>query len=200
MGVYHETIDFGAGPLGSLYASLLHRAGNDVTVLTRNAYYKFLKDNGVVLFNEFSQERTVEKVNVVSSLHEKNDYDLVIVIMRKNSLKNVFPLLSKNRKVNNFLFMGNNTLGFEQYLKFLPEEKVLFGYPGSGGSRINHIVHYIDSEKPGGKRRPVIPGEPYGPAEFMMAVMTMDVVGESYGKHQLGCFFKQYSNISQKIL
>jgi len=55
--------------------------------------------------------------------------------------------------------MGNNTLGFDAYLDFLPKEKILFGFPGGGGSRINHIVHYVDTEKPDGKRLPITIGE-----------------------------------------
>ena len=31
----------------------------------------------------------------------------------------------------------------------------------------------------------------YGPVEFMMTIMTMDVVGEQYGKEKLGDFFKK---------
>ena len=154
-----KTLIYGAGPLGSLYAYLLHKAGNDVTILARNEHYKFLSENGVILINEFTQEKIIEKVNVVDSLGEDDSYDLVIVLMRKNNIKNVLPILSKNKKIPNILFMGNNTLGFDQYLNYLPKEKVLFGFPGGGGSRINHIVHYIDSEKPNGKRLSVTIGE-----------------------------------------
>ena len=55
--------------------------------------------------------------------------------------------------------MGNNMAGFEAYLKYLPKEKILFGFPGGGGSRFEHVAHYIDSEKPGGARMPVTIGE-----------------------------------------
>ncbi len=154
-----KTLVIGAGPLGSLYTSLLHQAGNDVTILARNEHFNFLKENGIVLLNEFTQEKMIEKVNVVNTLGEEDNYDLVIVLMRKNSIKNILPVLSKNRNIQNILFMGNNTLGFDEYLKLLPEEKVLFGFPGGGGSRIDHVVHYIDTEKPGGKRLPITIGE-----------------------------------------
>jgi 2-dehydropantoate 2-reductase len=136
-----KTLIFGAGPLGSLYACLLHRAGNDITILARNEHFTFLNENGVVLINEFTQEKIIEKVNVVNSLSEEDSYDLIIILMRKNSLKNVLPILNEQTNISNFLFMGNNTLGFDEYLKFLPKEKVLFGFPGGGGSRINHVVH-----------------------------------------------------------
>ena len=154
-----KTLIYGAGPLGSLYACLFQKAGKDVTILARNEHYKFLQENGVVLVNEFTQEKTVEKVKVVDSLSEDDSYDLVIVLMRKNSIKNILPVLSKNKRISNILFMGNNALGFEEYLKWLPKEKILFGFPGGGGSRINHIVNYIDSEKPNGKRLPITIGE-----------------------------------------
>jgi len=154
-----KTLIFGAGPLGSLYAYLLHKAGNDVIILARNEHYKFLKENGIVLVNEFTQQKIVEKVEVVNSLNEEDFYDLLVVLMRKNNIKNVLPILSKNKNVPNILFMGNNTMGFDEYLSYLPKEKILFGFPGGGGSRKNHIVHYIDSEKPNGRRLPITIGE-----------------------------------------
>ena len=109
-----KSLIYGAGPLGSLYACLLKQAGHDVNILARNEHFNFLKENGVVLFNEFTQEKIIEKVNVVDSLNEEDSYDLIIVLMRKNSLKNVLPILSKNRNSPNILFMGNNTLGFDE--------------------------------------------------------------------------------------
>jgi len=160
-----KTLIFGAGPLGSLYACLLHKAGKDVTILARNEHYAYLKENGIVLFNEFTQEKMIEQINVVDSLKENDSYDLVIVIMRKNRLNNVLPVLGKNKNIVNMLFMGNNTLGFDEFLKILPKEKVLFGFPGGGGSRIDHVVHYVDSEKPNGKRMAITLGEIDGKIE-----------------------------------
>ena len=154
-----KTLIYGAGPLGSLYACLLHKAGNDVTILARNEHYKFLKESGIVLINEFTQEKIIEKINVVNSLNEDDYYDLVIVLMRKNSVKNVLPILNKNKNIPNFLFMGNNAFGFDEYLNYLPKEKILFSFPGGGGTLKNHIAHFIDSEKPNGKRMPITLGE-----------------------------------------
>jgi 2-dehydropantoate 2-reductase len=154
-----KTLIFGAGPLGSLYACLLHQAGKDITILARNEHYKFLIENGIVLVNEFTQEKIIEKVNVVDSLREEDSYDLVIVIIRKNHIRNVLPVLCNNKKISNILFMGNNTLGFAEYLQYLSKEKILFGFPGGGGSRIDHIVHYVDTEKPNGKRLSITIGE-----------------------------------------
>jgi 2-dehydropantoate 2-reductase len=55
--------------------------------------------------------------------------------------------------------MGNNTLGFGLYLQHLPQEKILFGFPGAGGGVSEHVVHYADREKSTGKRRAITIGE-----------------------------------------
>jgi 2-dehydropantoate 2-reductase len=154
-----KTLIYGAGPLGSLYSYLLYKAGNDVTILARGEHYQFLKENGVVLINEFNTEKHSAKINVVEKLNENDSYELVIVLIRKNNIKDILPVLNKNKIITSILFMGNNTLGFDEYLKHLPKEKVLFGFPGGGGSKIDHIAHYIDSEKPKGKRLPITIGE-----------------------------------------
>ena len=154
-----KTLIYGAGPLGSLYAHLLHQAGKDVALLARNKRYDFLKENGVVLVNEFTGEKQASKVRVVDKLADEDAYDLIVVLIRKNKLLPVFQVLSQNKDVRNILFMGNNALGFDEYLDHLPGGKVLFGFPGAGGSRKEQIVHYIDSEKPGGKRMPIRIGE-----------------------------------------
>ncbi|MBT4092237.1 MAG: ketopantoate reductase family protein [Deltaproteobacteria bacterium] len=157
-----KTLIFGAGPLGSLYAHRLHQAGKDVTILARNGRYHFIKENGLILINEHTGEEENSPVKVVHKLTEDDDYDLVIVVIRKNKLEPVFDILKRNKQVKNILFMGNNSLGFEEYLKHLPAEKILFGFPGGGGSQREQITGYIDSEQPGGKRIPIRVGEMEG--------------------------------------
>jgi len=154
-----KTLIIGAGPLGSLYASLLNRSGKDVILLARNNHYHYLKKNGIVMINEFTQEKIIERVNLINSIQEEDAYDLAIILMRKNNVKMLLPVLGKCKNIQNLLFMGNNAQGFGEYLDYLPREKVLFGFPGGGGSRIDHIVHYIDSEKPNGRRMPITIGE-----------------------------------------
>jgi 2-dehydropantoate 2-reductase len=98
-------------------------------------------------------------VHVVDELRPEDEYDLVIVLIRKNKLPPVFKTLAANASVKSILFMGNNALGFKSYLDALPEAKLLFGFPGAGGGVSEHVVHYADREKPGGKRKPVTIGE-----------------------------------------
>jgi len=62
---------YGAGPIGILYTYLLHEANKDVTILARNKQLNFIKENGVVLVNEFTGEKVTAKVKVVDRLDEK---------------------------------------------------------------------------------------------------------------------------------
>ncbi len=154
-----KTLIIGAGPLGSLYSYWLHIAAKDITLLARGKHFDFLKNNGLVLVDEFTQEKTVERVNVIDQLHEDDEYDLVIVLMRKNSIQKLLPDLGRHKKFHNILFLGNNMAGFEEYLQHLPKNKIFFGFPGAGGSRIDHVVHYVDREKPNGSRMQTTIGE-----------------------------------------
>jgi 2-dehydropantoate 2-reductase len=150
---------FGAGPLGSAYAHLLGENGGDVTVLARGQRYDWLRDNGLVLVNEITGRKDSSRVQVVNELKPEDEYDLVIVLVRKNKLPPVFKILAASPGVKNVLFMGNNALGFDAYVKRLPVEKVLFGFPGAGGGIREQVVHYADRERPKGTRRAVTIGE-----------------------------------------
>ncbi len=154
-----RTLFFGAGPLGSLYAHLLHESGADVTVLARGERHAWLAEHGLQLVNEITGERGASRVNVVSELRSDDEYDLAIVLIRKNKLSPVFETLNARPAIRNILFMGNNALGFDEYLQHLPPERLLFGFPGAGGGIIDQVVQYADREKPKGSRRPVTIGE-----------------------------------------
>lgn len=150
---------FGAGPLGSLYAHLLHESGADITVLARGERYRWISEKGLILVNEITGERGTSHVKVVRELRPDDEYDLVVVLIRKNRLPPVFELLRASPAVKSVLFMGNNPLGFDEYLKYLPAEKLIFGFPGAGGGIRDGVVHYADREKPKSKRRSVTIGE-----------------------------------------
>lgn len=59
-----KTLFFGAGPIGSVYAHLLHESGGDVTVLARGERYDWLKENGIMLLNEITGQKESSHVNV----------------------------------------------------------------------------------------------------------------------------------------
>ncbi|MDJ0958602.1 MAG: 2-dehydropantoate 2-reductase N-terminal domain-containing protein [Arenicellales bacterium] len=169
-----KTLFFGAGLVGSVYAHLLHQAGGDVTVLARGERYDWLKENGLVLINGLTGQQDSSRVKVVNQLKADDEYDLVVVAIRKNKLLPVFEILAASPGVKNVLFMGNNALGFDEYVKHLPVEKLLMGFPGAGGGIREQVVHFADREKPKAKRRAITIGEIDGQSkERTLAVKSL---------------------------
>ena len=120
-----KVLFFGAGPLGTLYAQLFHEGGVDVTVLARGERYRWLKKNGLVLVNRITGEEGAARTKVIDALDDTEEYDLAIVLVRKNNVAAVCEALARCSGISSVLFMGNNATGFEQYLSFFPREKLL---------------------------------------------------------------------------
>ncbi len=102
----------------------------------------------------------------------------------------MFQILESNKNIKNILFIGNNALGFESYLKHLPREKVLFGFPGAGGGINEQIVYYADRQDVGSERLPVVLGEIDGETKertvaiksfFETSGIPIDLVGDIDG-------------------
>ena len=140
---------YGAGPLGSLKAARLHEAGHDVSVLSRGQRLDDLREHGIVISEEGSDEEEVTHVDVVESLEPDDQYDLVLVVMRKDHVVRILETLAENRSVPTFLFMGNNAAGADELVAALGEERVMLGFPYPGGNRDGHVMRVlrIDEER-----------------------------------------------------
>jgi ketopantoate reductase len=134
---------YGAGPLGSLFAARLQEGGNDVSLLARGQRLDDLREHGVVLVDVQTKEQTVTRVNVVEELKPDDAYDLVLVIMRKNHVLQILPVLAANRRTPNVLFLSNNAAGPDAVVEALGKERVLIGFPNSAGYREGHVVHCL---------------------------------------------------------
>jgi ketopantoate reductase len=134
---------YGAGPLGSLFAARLQEGGNDVSILARGQRLDDLRQHGIVLVDAQTKAKTVTGVNVVEALAPDDAYDLVLVIMRKNHVLDILPILAANRRTPNILFLSNNAAGPDAYVEALGKERVLIGFPNSAGYREGHVVHCL---------------------------------------------------------
>jgi 2-dehydropantoate 2-reductase len=134
---------YGAGVLGSLYAARLRRAGCDVSILARGERLADLQKHGVVLEHALSGVQEVTDVAVVEHLAPDDAYDYVIVLVRKNQVDSVLPILAANHAASNILFMVNNALGYDRWMEAVGRNRLLVGFPGAGGTREGHVVRYI---------------------------------------------------------
>lgn len=138
---------FGAGVLGSYYASKFYAANMDISILARGQRLVDIKKYGIIIDNVFTGKQINQYVPVVESIKPDDNYDVVIVIMRKNQISPILPLLSQNEKINTIIFMGNNGKGPNEYIETLGSERVILGFPSAGGRREGHIIKLVASEK-----------------------------------------------------
>jgi 2-dehydropantoate 2-reductase len=134
---------YGAGPLGSLFASRLIDAGHDVSVLARGQRLAELRQHGLVLVDTLTRWKDSIPVRVVEQLAPDDAYDLVLVIMRKNRALEILPVLAANQHTPNILFLMNNAAGPGELIDALGAERVMIGFPAAAGFRRGHIVYTL---------------------------------------------------------
>ncbi len=147
----------GAGVIGSFNAARLFRGGVDVTLLARSERLAALRENGVVLEDWRTRQRSVTPVPVVDRIEPNSGYDLAAVIVRRDQIASVLPLLAASPDIPSVLFLGNNLAGSSDMSAALGSDRVLTGMVNAGGQRDGVVVRYIWSH-----RLPLLLGESDG--------------------------------------
>lgn len=132
----------GAGVNGSAVAMRLFNAGVDVRVLARGKRYEAIKAQGIIIEDPFSHKRSVARVPVIDSLAANDIYDFVLVIVRKNQVAGLLPVLAQNGSPN-IVFMGNNLSGPEEFTRGLDRHRIMLGSVVAGGKRDGDIIRAI---------------------------------------------------------
>jgi 2-dehydropantoate 2-reductase len=133
---------YGAGVLGSLYAARLKESGHDVTVLARGKRFDEIKAQGIVLEHALNGKRTTTAVALTAELKADDCYDLILVVMRQNQIAEILPKLAANKKSALMVFMVCNPLGYAKWLEAVGRNRLLVGYAGAGGTRVDGVVYY----------------------------------------------------------
>jgi 2-dehydropantoate 2-reductase len=133
---------YGAGVLGSLYAARLKESGHDVTVLARGRRFDEINAQGIVLEHALNGKRTTTAVAVTAELIADDCYDLILVVMRQNQIAEILPKLAANKKSALMVFMVCNPLGYAKWLEAVGRDRLLVGYAGAGGTRVDGVVYY----------------------------------------------------------
>jgi 2-dehydropantoate 2-reductase len=128
----HRLLVVGAGVNGSVCAAGLHRAGIDTTVLARGRRYEELRSEGILIEDPFSHRRSITGVPVIGTLDPADCHDFVLVVVRKNQVADLLPVLAENRSPN-IVFMGNNLSGPGEFIHSLGRERVMMGAVFGGG-------------------------------------------------------------------
>ena len=142
-----KTLIYGAGPIGQWLALRLQQGGRDVTLLARNQTYRSLQQNGIEIVDGLTGEHLTARPRLVDRLDPEDHYDLVVVAMQKSGREAVCPTLARNPHLEHILFLGNDVSGFHRYLRHLPANKVLLGFPGVGGGWDGADLVVMDRDK-----------------------------------------------------
>jgi len=134
----------GAGVNGSAVITRLYRAGLDARVLARGKRYEEIKTEGIIIEDPFSHKRTVTKVPVIDLLDPGDIYDFILVIVRKNQVAALLPVLAQNKSPN-IVFMGNNLSGPDEFAKIVDRQRIMLGTVVAGGKRDGDIIRAITS-------------------------------------------------------
>ena len=138
---------YGAGVIGSIFAGKLAKNGYDVTVLARGNRLIEINGNGIILKNSINGKTDTIKVKTIETLNEEDIYDFVIVAVQNNQIDSILPILAKN-KSNNIVFVVNNPLGYDNWIKQIGYNRIIIGFPSAGGERKNSIVYYFIGKGP----------------------------------------------------
>jgi ketopantoate reductase len=136
---------FGAGPLGSLLAARLRQGGQQVTLLARGQRLADLHRHSIRLKSWEGGSEEAIQVDLIEILRPDDCYDLVIVVMRKNSALKALPALAANTSPL-FLFLMNNAAGPAELEDAIGADRVLTGFMGAAGYREADTIVYINAE------------------------------------------------------
>ena len=129
----------GAGVNGSAVATRLCNAGLDVRVLARGKRYEEIKDEGIIIENPFNHRRSITKVPVINCLTPDDIYNFVFVVVRKNQIADLLPMLAQNKSPN-IIFIGNNLSGPDEFAKIIDKQRIMLGTVVAGGKRDGDII------------------------------------------------------------
>jgi 2-dehydropantoate 2-reductase len=132
----------GAGVNGSAVATALFNGGLDVRVLARGKRFEEIQAEGIIIENPFNHKQSIARVPVINRLDQEDIYEYVLVVIRKNQVADLLPVLAINKSPN-IVFMGNNLSGPDEFTAILDKQRIMLGTVVAGGKRDGNIIRAI---------------------------------------------------------
>ena len=133
---------YGAGVIGSIFATKLSLSGQDVTVLARNKRFEEISKSGIILRNPRTQHIETTFVKVIDALPKDMFFDYILVVMQRTQVGDILDILAEN-KSKNIVFVVNTASGYQEWAKVIGSDRLMIGFPSAGGERKAGIVDYF---------------------------------------------------------
>ena len=128
---------YGAGVIGSLYASLLSEAGYNVSVYARGKRLESLRKNG--LLYKKNNKIKAANVSVVSTIRYDDLYDYVFLTVRETQLLVALEELKDNISPT-IVTMVNSPDSYDEWEAICGKGRILPAFPGAGGGLENDVL------------------------------------------------------------
>ncbi len=134
---------YGAGNIGCLYAGLLARSGQQVSILARGRRLADLRARGIRLVEWATDREVAVRVPAVDRLDPEDGYDLVLVVLPRHRVAETLPVLAASQRTPSVMFFGNNAAGPGELVEALGPERVLLGFPGAAAYPDGDTIRYL---------------------------------------------------------
>ena len=137
---------YGAGVIGSMFAYKLKTGGNEVSILARGKRLQDLIQYGLVIQDDLFHKEYKTSISVVERLNKDDFYNVILVIMQRQQVTQILPILKENISPS-IIFTGNNPSGASEYLDHIEKDRILLGFGGPGGYREDYkiIAAYVEN-------------------------------------------------------
>lgn len=122
---------YGAGVIGSLYASLFREAGYNVTVYARGSRLKILKSKGLLYLQKGKIKQA--DVKIISKLSDDDIYDFIFLSVKGNQIYEALEEL-KNNQSGCIVTLVNSVDDYEKWENICGKGRILPAFPGASGS------------------------------------------------------------------
>lgn len=122
---------YGAGVIGSLYATLFSQAGYDVTVYARGKRLEALKEKGLIFLKK--EKQYYAKVHIISKLFCEDTYDFIFLTVKGHQVYEALRELKENQS-NTIVTMVNSLDDYDSWENICGKGRILPAFPGAGGS------------------------------------------------------------------
>ncbi|MBD3195587.1 MAG: 2-dehydropantoate 2-reductase [Candidatus Lokiarchaeota archaeon] len=121
-----KIIIYGAGAIGGTLGGFLSNKFDNIFLLARGEHAKVMKEKGLILYEMDPEQKKHIDVNVIESLDEESDADVIIIVVKNYNLEEVAEDI-KNKATNNPVIMSFQNGAENQ--KILPKyiKKIIFG-------------------------------------------------------------------------